>query len=701
MDLAVILDYVSALCAGVLALLVAVHAGRSVSRWLFVAGMTVLAVERVFSGLAFDSLLPGDRAYWELWRLLAMGCAPGVWLAFSMVYGRGNAKEILRRWDLWLFGAGLVPVLLAVVFREGLLVFVGQAPAENQWVAGLGTPGVVLYMIFLVSLVVALMNLERTYRAAVGTMRWRIKFMVLGLGMLFVVRAYTSAEALIFHSLNGRLHGINATGLILGCLLIVRTLTRTGHFEVGVYPSRAVLSSSVTVLLAGIYLVLVGALAKAMAFLPGGGSFEVKALGVLVAMVFLAMLLMSERLRARVNRFVSRHFRRPVHDYPRVWRTFAETTTRCIESGMLSEAVARLVSDVFQALSVTVWLTDESRTRLRFAASTSQFETAAVETELLAAESARLIQALRNHPEPIDIETARQPWAAALRQLHPDEFKKGGHRVCAPLLAGEDMLGLLLVGDRVGGEQFSGQDIELLKVIAEQVGASLLNRHLAEQLAEAKQFEAFQSMAAFFVHDLKNTASTLSLMLKNLPVHFDDPEFRKDALGDIARTGKQLEDLIGRLNSLRQDFKVLSVECDLNQLVTDALQGQESIPGVEVVKELHPVPMVRLDPTGMRTVITNLVLNAREAVRSGGRIVVKTGRNNGWATVAISDNGCGMAPEFLRDKLFRPFQTTKKNGVGIGLFHCKRIIEAHHGRIDVESQNGKGTAFRVSLPVTG
>ncbi|HEV2208378.1 MAG TPA: XrtA/PEP-CTERM system histidine kinase PrsK [Verrucomicrobiae bacterium] len=701
MDTSVILDYLSALCAAVLALIVAVRAGRSVPRWLFVAGMAGLALERVFSALAVDSVLLEDKAYWEVWRLLALSCLPGVWVGFSLVYGRGNAGELLRRWYLWLFAAALAPVLLAAVFREGLLTYVGATPQDNHWVLGLGRPGVVLYMMFLVSLVVALMNLERTYRAAVGTMRWRIKFMVLGLGMLFVVRAYTSAEALIFHTVNLRLHGINGVALILASALVMRTLTRSGHFEVSVYPSRAVLNSSVTVLLAGIYLVLVGALAKAMAFLPGGGSFEAKALGVLVAMVILAMLLMSDRLRARVNHFVSRHFRRPVHDYPRVWRTFAEATARCLEGQMLTEAVARLVSDVFQALSVTVWLTDESRTRLRFAASTSQFEAGAVETGLPAGESAQVLQGLRKQSEPVDIETARQPWAAALRQLHPDEFKKGGHRVCAPILAGEDILGIILIGDRVGGEQFSGQDIELLKAIAEQAGASLLNRQLAERLAEAKQFEAFQTMAAFFVHDLKNTAATLSLMLKNLPVHFDDPEFRQDALGDIARTGKQLEDLIGRLNLLRQEFKVLSVECDLNELVTDALQGQDDTPGVEVVKELHPVPMVRLDPTGMRTVITNLVLNAREAVGRAGRIVVATGRSNGWATVAVSDNGCGMAPEFLRDRLFRPFQTTKKNGVGIGLFHCKRIVEAHHGRIDVESQDGKGTAFRVSLPVSG
>jgi hypothetical protein len=170
-------------------------------------------------------------------------------------------------------------------------------------------------------------------------------------------------------------------------------------------------------------------------------------------------------------------------------------------------------------------------------------------------------------------------------------------------------------------------------------------------------------------------------------------------VADIARTAKQLEELIHRLNLVRQELKVPSVECDLNQLVNDALKGQESTPGVELVKELKPLPKLCLDPAQIRTLVTNLVLNAREAVGRQGRILVETARANGWATLAISDNGCGMAQEFVQQRLFRPFQTTKKNGIGIGMFHCKMIVEAHHGRIDVESQKGKGTCFRISLPV--
>jgi putative PEP-CTERM system histidine kinase len=699
MEITVKLCFLSAGFAGALALAVALRAGRSLPRWLFVAGMLCLVAGNIFSGLSVDSVLLDEKADWETWRLLALSCLPGIWFLFSLSYARGDSDILLARWKVWLIAGGAAPLALAVIFRERMLAFVSPLGGEMSETLHLATAGTALYMIILISAVAALMNLERTYRASVGTMRWRIKFMILGLGVLLVAQAYTSAQVLIFHALNPRMHAVDAGALVLAGLLIARTLSRTGHFEVSVYPSRAVLQSSATVLLAGIYLVLVGALAKAISVLPGKTPFEFRAFGVLLALVTLAMLLMSDRVRLLTRRFVSRHFQRPLHDYPHVWRSFTAATARCMEPSAFCDGLARVISDIFLALSVSVWLLDETRTRLTFAASTSLFKPTGGELDISAEDTAQMLATLCGHPEPVNIDRSRESWAAALRNLQPEQFRRGGHRLCVGLTAGKDLLGIVMVGDRVGAAPYEVLDLELLKTMAEQAGASILNLQLTEKLAQAKQLEAFQAMAAFFVHDLKNTTSTLSLMLKNLPVHFQDPAFREEAVMDIARTAKQLEELISRLNMVRQELKVPSVACDLNQLVNDALKGQESVPGVELVKELKPLPELCLDPAQIRTLVTNLLLNAREAVGGQGRILVETGRFNGWATLAVSDNGCGMAEEFLRQRLFRPFQTTKKNGIGIGMFHCKMIVEAHHGRIDVESEKGKGTCFRISLPV--
>ncbi len=150
---------------------------------------------------------------------------------------------------------------------------------------------------------------------------------------------------------------------------------------------------------------------------------------------------------------------------------------------------------------------------------------------------------------------------------------------------------------------------------------------------------------------------------------------------------------------LRHGLEIRPAESDLNEVVAKALAGWQDAPNVELVKNLRPLPKLPFDHEQLLKVVTNLVLNAKEAIPPNGRISIETGQNNGWAILAVKDSGCGMSAEFLKRSLFRPFQTTKKNGFGIGMFQSKMIVEAHKGKIEVESEPGKGTTFRVFLPL--
>jgi putative PEP-CTERM system histidine kinase len=463
----------------------------------------------------------------------------------------------------------------------------------------------------------------------------------------------------------------------------------------------------------------VGAVAKLTGDVVGDSGFQIKAFSVMVALVGLSVLLFSDRVRLLSRRFISRHFERPLHDYRAVWRTFSERTARCVDEAGLCTAIVNLVSEVFQALSVGMWVVEDGRRKLKLAASTSIPSAKAKGKWIEAEEAAEILRGLGGKEEPIDIDASQEKWAATLRRAYPSEFPRGGSRLCVPVKSGKEVAGCMVVADRVGGIKYSLQDLELLKAIGDQLAASLVNLQLSERLAQAKQLEAFQAMSAFFVHDLKNAASRLALMLKNFPVHYEKAEFREDAFRGIGKTVRHLNDLIGRLNMLRHELQVHAVECDLNNLLRTVVLSYEAATiakgpsaeggkglvsgsgdAVEIVKDLGAIPTVRLDPGQMEKVITNLVLNARDAVggRGGGRIQLRTGRRNGWVVVGVADNGCGMTAEFIRDSLFRPFRTTKKEGMGIGMFHCKMIVEAHRGQIEVESEVGKGTEFRVLLP---
>ncbi len=200
---------------------------------------------------------------------------------------------------------------------------------------------------------------------------------------------------------------------------------------------------------------------------------------------------------------------------------------------------------------------------------------------------------------------------------------------------------------------------------------------------------------------LKNAAASLNLMLKNLPVHFDDPAFREDALRGVGNTARRIDEMIARLSALRQrpDFK--PVEADLNQLVSEALDRLDGMPHVELTKELQPLPRMLADREQIQSVVTNLVLNARDAWGREAAFACARSTPEAASFSLSTDNGCGMSAAFLKDSLFRPFQSTKKKGLGIGMFQSRMIVEAHGGSIQVESETGKGTTFRVSLPRQG
>ena len=533
-------------------------------------------------------------------------------------------------------------------------------------------------------------------------MRWRIKFMVIGLGVILAARVYNSTQALLYRSLDLGLEGILAGATIAGSSLVCASLLRSRLTGVDIYLSGSFIFHSFTVLVLGIYFVVVGIMAQVVARVGGTAAFPLKALLILVALVLLALVGLSDRARQWRKRFVSRHFRRPEYDYRKVWTAFSEQTGPLADNAFFCRSAARMVSSTFEALSVTIWLLDESRHRIVFGGSTSLQASRARELSESDSRGDDFTRELARLTEPVNFERAKHSWAASLRGCNPGQFpREGGDRICVPLIAGDELLGLMVLGDRVNGLPYTVEEFDLLKTVGRHIGANLYNIRISGRLAEAKQMEAFQAMSTFFVHDLKNTASALSLTLQNLPRHFDDPRFREDALKSISKSVDRINTLIRRLTLLREKLDIKPVEADLNALVSETLKGLESTVKTPVLTELGKLPKSRLDIEQIQKVVTNLVLNAWEAVDERGEIRVRTSADDRWTVLTVSDNGCGMSPGFIDESLFRPFKSTKKNGMGIGLFQSKMIIEAHGGKIEVESEEGIGSTFRLLLPVKG
>jgi putative PEP-CTERM system histidine kinase len=650
--------------------------------------MVVLAVDSVFTGLSLRAAELPDIVRWLTLGLIAKSYLPLAWLGFSLTYSRGDARESLARWRLPLFGVGVLPIGLAILFQAQLLHVVALDPSGEMLQLRFG------------AVAKALMNLEQTFRSAVGTMRWRIKYVVLGLAVIFGAHFYVRSQAILFSAHDMALSGLESSALLIGCGFLALAYARTGFGEIDVYPSRAVLRSSLTVLIVGTYLFIVGVLAQIVRRFGGAESLQVQAFVVLLGTAGLAVLLLSDRLRQRLRAFVGRHFGKAQHDSVRIWTGVSQRLANAADQPALCAESARLLAETFDVLSVAVWLQDTQSGELTLGASTTRPPGEAADGTRRAPAERMVQEGLRDRFAPFDLEEVDEPWAEALRTLNSTSFgEKGGHRWCAPLLVGEHRLGAVVLADRVNAAQYTVEELDLLRCIAGQMTSGLLTLRLAGEVARARELEAFQTMSAFFVHDLKNAAASLNLMLRNMPVHFDDPAFREDALRGVGNAAHRIDELIARLSTLRERPDVRPVEANLNDLVDEAIDRLGVMPQVELTRERQSLPDMLVDRERIQSVVTNLLLNARDAIAPGGRIRVRTEHLEGRIVLTIADNGCGMSPAYLRDSLFRPFQSTKKNGLGIGMFQSRMVVEAHGGGIQVESEAGKGTTVRVSLPV--
>ena len=601
-----------------------------------------------------------------------------------------NYDEFSRTWKWALIGSFAVP--LGLVFLGWDYLFSGYPgeSADGNWIFPIGWSGYCFHICLLLGSVLILANLEKTLRTSYGAIRWQIKFSILGAGILFAARVYTSAQVLLFSAASTEVFATNSIILVIANTLLIISAIRNRMRDVKVYVSQDVLHGSLTFLLIGIYLLGVGIFAKVIVYFGAGQVLFENGLIVFMALLGMAVLLLSEKMRYRIRRFVLLHFKRPYYDYQKIWTDFTQKTTSLVDINHVCAAVVKAVSETFSASRVSIWLCGENLHKPTIAASTAFSPSEAEEIEEL---GAPLIDGMRDQRAPLDFRSSE---AGAIGGTSPELLEKAGIRYCAPLVAGGEFVGVLTLNDRTG-PAFSIEDFDLLKTLADQAAGLILNHKLFESLGRAREMQAFQAVSAFFAHDLKNVASALSLTLTNLPLHYENPEYRADALKSISKSVEKIQNMYSRLSALDEKFELHRCQCDLNELVSNTISNLNL--GCELVTDPGPVPKASLDPEQIQKVILNLILNANESSANGTEIRIATCRKGDYLVLSVTDQGCGMSRKFINECLFHPFKTTKKHGSGIGLYQCRMIVEAHGGTIEVHSREGCGSTFSMLLPL--
>jgi len=289
-----------------------------------------------------------------------------------------------------------------------------------------------------------------------------------------------------------------------------------------------------------------------------------------------------------------------------------------------------------------------------------------------------------------------QPRQTAVKDLRHEPLQPPAPAAsfAVPLMQGDTLAGfILLARPFVLEEEFDGEDFELMEAMAHQASLAILNMRLVGELASAREMEIMGKVSTFVLHDLKNLVYTLSLILENAKDYIQDPEFQHDLLTSLGNTVDKMNMLIAQLAILPTQDSLRREDVDLLDLARESANSMHG--GAFHVKGESVSAAV--DREEMYKVMVNLFRNAREACQGKEPVRVEVG-NNGQPYVKIIDSGCGMDEAFIRKNLFVPFNTTKDTGIGIGLYQSKQIVEAHGGRLEVESAPGQGSTFTILLP---
>ena len=273
----------------------------------------------------------------------------------------------------------------------------------------------------------------------------------------------------------------------------------------------------------------------------------------------------------------------------------------------------------------------------------------------------------------------------------------GRVRVLSPLLQLDRVVGFVALYDPPPPFVLTYEDRDLLKTVGRHVATHLAQHEADRRLAESAQFEAYNRLTAFLMHDLKNSVAQLKLIVANAARHKRNPEFIDDAIDTIANTVERMTRLIEQLTAPTAASKLSQV--DLLQLVRDAIgrcAGRQPAP----VLEPSESALVRADPERLIAIIEHLISNAQDASGETDCVRLQVTRSEEQVQLAVvTDTGRGMDQEFIRERLFRPFDSTKgSKGMGIGAYQVREYVQMLGGHVEVQSKPGLGTRFPIRLP---
>jgi len=608
----------------------------------------------------------------------------GAWYAFVIALlgpsGDSNTKPLLPSWlplTCWLLVMSGIALQVSLAF--GWLL-------PQEWLRTLIFHG-------LAEAVIGLVLVEQLFQTVSEDSLWNIKPLCLALLFQFVFDVYLFSDAMMFNRIDGDALTVRGFVHAISIPLLMLATERSQDWTSKIRFSQKAAFHSATLLFAGLYLLFMAGVGYYVRYFGGEWGRALQLALVFAAMLVLGVLLVSGSIRAKIKVLVGKHFFSYRYDYREEWLRFTQALSIEDSPQTMGQQVIRGLGNMVESPGGTLWLREagtgpyRQHARWNLPACTAEVQRDAPLCRFLLA-SGWVINLEEYRCFPARYRDLEIPaWLSELQNAW----------LIVPLMAGNEMHGFAILARSRTPINVNWEVNDLLRTAGCQAASFLARMQATEALLEVRKFDAFNKMSAFVVHDLKNIITQLALMLKNAERHRDNPEFQQDMLMTVDHAVERMRQL---MMQLREGATPPGGICGVNLAdVIQRLQKDKMKQGRSIEISIQDRLIARGHEERLERVIGHLVQNALDASSPSGKVWITVKRQNDKAAIEVGDTGHGMSQEFIRDRLFKPFQSTKDAGMGIGAYESAQYIGELGGEMLVESKKDLGTRITVSLPL--
>jgi putative PEP-CTERM system histidine kinase len=625
-----------------------------------------------------------DRWSWRAYEVLD-AVMWGAWISFlaSLVAASSKPDSVWKRASGALIAIAVL-VLAVVPLRDAMDPLSSRSLplSGSTWTFGL----------WLVACVTGLVLCEQLFRVTGLDRRWAMKPLCVGLGAMFAYDLFVFSDAQLMQQLDPAFW--SARGLVhaMAIPLVMVASARNRDWMIDIAVSRAMVFRSTALLLCGLYLLALAGAGYLVRVFGGDWGKAIQAAFIFAGLALLTLLFGSGTMRSRIRVFIGKNFFSYRYDYREEWLRFTGELAAASGDGSIFSRSLVALANLVESPAGTLWLKDEDGV-FRIAARWNMPQSAAEVSE----------------QESLPVFLHRTGWLVDVTELASQCDRYAGLRLpewmkdfttawlIVPLPSRDSLIGFAVLAKPRTPVEVNWEVRDLFKTAARQAASFLGHVRATQALVETKQFDAFNRMSAFVVHDLKNLVAQLSLMLRNAERHASNPDFQKDMLDTTQHVVDRMNRLLLQLRSGTtpiENAKSVDVGPIVQRVTTAHAFGGHNI-GVNLQPGLRALG----HEERLERVLGHLVQNAVDATAAeGGQVSVRAYSEMGHTVIEVADSGQGMSPEFVREQLFRPFQSTKPTGMGIGAYESHRYVTELGGRITVDTAPGAGTRIRVLLP---